>query len=118
MNTRTLVGTALLAVATLTTGCSSSDHPEKPAVTVTVTTAAPTVDRAAARQACVDAWLDLFEAKGSPGIEDEPAVCDQVPGQSAEMYSDAMLQRNQANRDRMDACLEDPTCTELPVTSP
>ncbi|MFD5220304.1 hypothetical protein ACFWMH_21970 [Streptomyces tendae] len=116
---RTRITTAALAVLALTlTACSSDEQPDKPAVTVTETataTATATVDRAAARQACVGAWLDLLTTDDSTSADDEPAICDQVPGQSAEMYAEAIRQHNQANRDRMDACLDDPTCTELPI---
>ncbi|WP_121709317.1 hypothetical protein [Streptomyces sp. E5N91] len=114
MHARTATAAALAVLALTLTACSSEDQPSKPAVTVT-TTATATVDRAAARQACVDAWLDLLTADASTGAEDEPAVCDQVPGQSVEMYMDALQQRNKANRDEVDACLEDPTCTSVPV---
>jgi ABC-type Fe3+-hydroxamate transport system substrate-binding protein len=100
MRTRTALTTALLALVALT-GCSSDssdDEPSKPTPAVTVT---QTVDTAAARRACVDAWAELLQDDEEVGVEDEPAVCDEVPGQSAEMYMEALHERNQANRDAL-----------------
>ncbi|WP_371099917.1 hypothetical protein [Streptomyces sp. PU_AKi4] len=122
MRTRTTT-VGVLAVLTLTlTACSSSDggdgKPETPATTTSssaTASATPTPDQAAARQACIDAWLDLLET-GNADASNEPAVCEQVPGQSAAMYAEALKKRNDANRERMDECLEDPSCTELPTS--
>ncbi|WP_228915938.1 hypothetical protein [Streptomyces sp. DH20] len=117
MRTRTTLAAALLTLAALATGCtsdsnddSSNDKPSEPTATVT-----QTVDTAAARQVCIDAWVALLQGDDEVGVEDEPAACDAVPGQSADMYAEALLKRNEANRERMDECLDDPTCTELPI---
>lgn len=117
MHARTAACAALLTVAALTAGCSSGSSNTEPNEPATVT-ATKTVDQAAARQACVDAWAELLQSNKEVDVEDEPAVCATVPGQSAEMYTEALLQRNKANRDELDACLDDPTCTDWPVPSP
>lgn len=102
--------TALLAVFCLAlAGCSSDGgEPEK---TVTVT-ASPSLSEAEARAACVDAWLTVL--KDTPDVADKPAVCDGLPGQAA-MYAEALQARNQANRDELEACTEDPSCTDFPA---
>lgn len=101
----TAAAVAVLALAL--TACSSTDKPEQPATSTSSAAPSPTVDLAAARKACVAAWLELLEA-GTAEAENEPAVCKQVPGQSAEMFTEATLERNKANRERYDACLENP----------
>ncbi|MFE9923285.1 hypothetical protein ACFYQA_17370 [Streptomyces sp. NPDC005774] len=105
MRTRTAATAVLLALAALTAGCSSdssNDKPSEPTVTAT-----QTVDTAAARQACVDAWAELLQGDEQASAEDEPDVCEQVPGQSAEMYMDALQQRNQANRDALQDLIDE-----------
>jgi hypothetical protein len=62
----------------------------------------------------VDAWVKALDA-GTADADHEPAVCGQVPGQSAEMYAEALLEHNRANRKRLDDCLADPSCTEMPI---
>lgn len=106
------IAAAAVAVLALT-GCSSGsdDKPQAPAGGSAA--ASPTVDREAARRACVNGWLSALER--DPDTEDEPAVCSQVPGQRAAMYAEAVRRQLQGNRDRMDDCLEDPACTELPI---
>lgn len=114
MRTRTTAA-AILAVAALAlTACSSGsdDKPTQPASSSA--SASPPIDRTAARQACVDAWVQALE-DGTADADNEPSVCGAVPGQSAEMYAEALLQHNKANRERLDDCLEDPSCTEMPV---
>jgi hypothetical protein len=103
-----------LALALALTGCSSGDaEPTKPSPSITQS---PTVSEAEARQACVDAWLTLMTADGyNPDAEPvTPSECDGLPGQAA-MYAEALAERNAANRERLDECLEDPSCTEFPV---
>lgn len=114
MRIRTIAaGAAVLALAL--SACSSDETPDRPVVTKTVTASpTPTVDRAAARQACVKAWRELLDA-GTAEAENQPAVCDQVPGQAAAMYAEALRERNEANRERLDDCLDDPSCTEMPL---
>jgi pectin methylesterase-like acyl-CoA thioesterase len=110
--------TALLAAAILAlAGCSSSDDGKPAKATATVTaTKAPSLDAADARQVCVDAWLSVMTTDGyDPDAEPvTPAECEGQSGQ-AEMYAEALQQRNQANRDEIDECLEDLSCTELPI---
>ncbi|EFE65737.1 predicted protein [Streptomyces viridosporus ATCC 14672] len=109
----------LLAAACLTlAGCSSSDSESdkpQPAVTETVT-ATPSLSEAAARQVCIDEWLAIMVE--SPGEEVEfekrPAVCEGLPDQLG-MYSQALLERSAENRRKIDECVEDPTCTSVPI---
>jgi hypothetical protein len=117
---RTITAAAVAVLALTLTACGSNGDngdgkpepaPRSPTATVSAT---PTVDQAAARQACVDAWLELLEA-GDASADKQPAVCEQVPGQSAAMYAEALRKRNEANREQLDECLEDPACTELPI---
>jgi hypothetical protein len=109
--------TAAAAVAVLAlalTACSSSDEPTVPSSSPAVSSS-PSMDRAAARQQCVDEWVTVLEATDDPDVADEPAVCDQVPGQSAAMYAEALRESNAANRKPLDDCLADDSCTELPI---
>jgi hypothetical protein len=106
--------TVVLAVVALAlTGCSSGGN--EPTKTVTVT-ASPSLSAEEARQACVDAWLVVLQETpdDAPDVEDKPAVCEGLSGQ-AEMYAEALMARNQANRDEHDACTRDPACTSWPV---
>jgi hypothetical protein len=114
MRRRGSAAAVVAAVLVLALGaCSGGGKPDRPSATVTATATA-TVDRAAARKACVDAWVKALDA-GTADADHEPAVCGQVPGQSAEMYAEALLEHNRANRERMDDCLADPSCTEMPI---
>jgi hypothetical protein len=118
MHIRRAAVAVLLVLAAATASCSSdstNDKPGKPTATPSATST-PSVDKAAARKACVDAWAALLKEDENVSAEDEPAVCDSAPsGQKAEMYAEALRERNKANRDRLDACLQDPTCTEMPI---
>lgn len=119
MRARTSLAAALLAL-TAVTGCSSDSSDDKPDPTPTtpVATVTQTVDTAAQRAACVDAWAELLQdADAEVDITtDEPAACDGLPaGERTERYMDGLFQRNQANRDRIDECLEDPACTSIPI---
>lgn len=105
----------VLAACLLLVGCSSDGEPEK-AVTVTAT-ASPSLSEAEARQACVDAWLAVMTADDydpDSGLEARPGVCEGLPGQ-ATMYAEALQARNQANRDEIAECVEDPSCTSVPI---
>ena len=105
--------TVLLAAACLAlAGCSSDSEPEKPTVTVTATKT-PERSQAELRAACVDAWAEAIDV----GAEDEePAVCADVEGaQHADMYMEGLRQRNQANRDEIAECVDDPSCTSVPI---
>lgn len=108
--------TVLLAVACLAlAGCSSDRGEPKKTVTATVT-ASPSLSEAEARAACVDAWLAVLKDTPdvAPDVADKPAVCGGLSGQAA-MYAEALQARNQANRDELEACTEDPSCTAWPV---
>lgn len=104
---------ALLAAACLAlAGCSSGGEPEKETVTVTATKT-PERSRAELRAACVDAWAEAIDAGAD---DEEPAVCADVEGaQHADMYMEGLRQRNQANRDEIAECVEDPSCTSVPI---
>lgn len=111
---RATVMPAVILLLTLT-GCSSgSDEPTK-TVTATVT-ASPSLSEAEAKQACVDAWLALMTGDDyDPDTEPEtPGACDGLPGQ-ADMYAEALTERNAANIDELDECLDDPSCTAWPA---
>ena len=107
--------TTALAVASLAlAGCTSDGEPTK---TVTVTaTQSPKLSDTETRQACVDAWLTMMTTDGyDPDAEPEtPAACDGLSGQ-AEMYAEALRERNAANREELDECLADPSCTSMPI---
>ena len=107
---------AALAVAGLAlAGCSSSDGGGTPKATVTVTKA-PKLSAAEKRKACVDAWAKLFhENADADQIADEPAACTDASGDHYGMYFDGMMQRNRENQDAARKCLDDPSCTALPV---
>jgi len=109
-----LLAAACFALAGCSDSSSDDDKPQ-PAVTETVT-ATPSLSQAEARQACIDEWLAIMTE--SPGeevdFEAQPAVCEGLPKQ-LEMYSQAVLERGAANRERIDECVEDPTCTSVPI---
>jgi hypothetical protein len=109
--------TALLLAAAcfLLAGCSSGGEPEKATVTVTATPS-PSLDEAAAKTACTDAWYalmtsDSYDPDGEPAT---PSECDGLSGQ-ADLYFEALQRRNAEARESFDACTEDPACTEWPV---
>ncbi|WP_112466679.1 hypothetical protein [Streptomyces triticisoli] len=114
MHTRT-TAMAVAVLALVLSACSSK--PDQPDATPTATaTATPTIDQAAARQACVDAWADVLQADPDAGLEDEPVPCDGLPkGDRIDRYMEGLQQRNKANRDRVAACVEDPACTSVPI---
>lgn len=102
----------LAAVAFALSGCSGDSEPEEPAVTVTATKA-PERSQAELRAACVDAWAEAIDADADA---EEPAVCADVEGaQHADMYMEGLRQRNQANRDEIAECVDDPSCTSVPI---
>lgn len=108
MRTTTLLLAALFAV----TGCSSDAEPEKATVTVTATKT-PERSQTELRAACVDAWAEAIDAGAG---DEEPAVCAGVEGaQHADMYMEGLRQRNQANRDEIAECVDDPSCTSVPI---
>ncbi|MDX3645322.1 hypothetical protein [Streptomyces sp. MB09-02B] len=109
--TTTLLAAACLALA----GCSDGGEEPTKTVTATVTTS-PSLSEAEAKQACVKAWLALMTADGyDPDAEPAtPDECGNLPGQ-ADMYAEALAQRNAANRESLDECLENPACTGWPV---
>ncbi|UJV42071.1 hypothetical protein [Streptomyces sp. AMCC400023] len=108
-HTTTLLTAACLALAS----CSGNTEPAKPSPSATQS---PTISDADARQTCVDAWHALMTADDyDPDAEPKtPGACDGLTGQAA-MYAEALAERNAENRERLDECLDDPTCTKFPV---
>ncbi|MEV2228393.1 hypothetical protein AB0H69_07410 [Streptomyces phaeochromogenes] len=111
--------TALLTVAVLAlagcSGSSKSDEPEKPAATVTASKS-PKVSAEEARAGCVDAWAALLQENADADIDQAPAECDGVgEGEQLDAYMDGLQERNQANRDEIAECVEDPACTSVPI---
>lgn len=117
MRIRTTTATVVTVLALALAGCSSSDSDGKPepAASSTSASASPSVDPAVARQACKDGWLQGLQ-DGSVDKGQIPSECDGVPN-SAQIGVEALQERNAANRERMDDCLADPACTELPIAS-
>ncbi|MEH0578980.1 hypothetical protein QBA54_31925 [Streptomyces sp. B21-108] len=71
---------------------------------------------AAARAACVTAWADVIQTNPDAGVEDEPGACDGLPeGDRLDRYMDGLKQHNQANRDKIAECADDPSCTSVPL---
>lgn len=105
------------AVLVLTLGaCSSSDggggggDDRKPSASAT-----PTLDQAAQREACVTAWAEAIQA-GQDDVNQEPEACAGLPASDRlDRYMEGLQQRNQGNRDEIADCVEDPTCTSVPV---
>ncbi|MER7806154.1 hypothetical protein [Streptomyces sp900116325] len=117
MRTR-ITAAALVAaglLATLTACGSSDDSDGKPTPTVTAT-ATRTVDSAAARQGCVDAWADTISNRPSDFDPDtdtdpEPAECKGLPEDDwTDRYMEGLHASNQrgidALQDRIDEASE------------
>lgn len=117
MRIRTTTAAVTMVVACALAGCSSSGDDSKPgpAASSSTPSASASVDKAAARQACKEGWRKGLE-DGSVDKGQIPAECAGVPN-SAQIGMEALQERNAANRDRMDDCLEDPSCTEWPLDS-
>jgi len=103
MHVRTAAVACLLALAA-TTGCSSgSGSDDKPATTATpVASATPTVDQAAARQACLDAVKAAIDANAADTEADKPAECASLDDSAyLDAYMDALEQHNKEGRDAL-----------------
>lgn len=111
----TTAAVLLTAAAFALTGCSSSDP--KPEATVTATaTKTPTQSAAELRAACVNAWAAVLQEDADSDPDQAPSDCAGVPeSDQLDAYMDGLQQRNQANRDSAKDCLDDPTCTSLPI---
>ncbi|WP_406398791.1 hypothetical protein [Streptomyces uncialis] len=119
---RTRTTTALLTAGILAlTGCSSSSEDDaEPKATATVTaTQTPTISAEAARVACVDAWAEVISSRPDgfdPETDDDvaPIECDDVTGAShTDMYMEGLRKSNEAGRDELAECLDDPACTDF-----
>ena len=116
MRIRTTAAVTITALCLALAGCSSSDDGKpEPTANSTSASASPSVDQAAAQEACKDGWRKGL-ADGSVDKGQIPAECAGVPN-SAQIGMEALQERNAANRERMDDCLADPACTELPIAS-
>lgn len=115
MRTRTTAAAVIAVLALTLSACSSGgdDKPSQPASSSAA--ASPSVDPAAARKTCVDAWAEEIRLNPNSGEGDEPAACSQVPGDRETLYGEAVRQKIQNGRDQIDECLADPACTELPI---
>lgn len=110
--------TALLAAAALAlAGCSSNGDAGTPKATATVTaTKTPALSAAEQRKACVAAWAKLLHENADAGIDEAPAECGKVAeGDQLDAYMEGLQQRNKENRGEARKCLDDPSCTALPV---
>jgi hypothetical protein len=111
--------TLLVAACLALSGCSASSDDEPPAKASGTVTEGPSLSDAEARQACVDDWARWYEEKPK-GYDPETDPLPELPAcegraDSAELGFEALKERNEANRERLDACLEDPACSEFPI---
>lgn len=112
----------LLTAVTLTalTGCSGGDGKEPAETTVTVTKT-PELTAEEKRAECVDGWADTISSRPAdwdPDVDDdpEPTECAGLPEDDwLDMYYDGLAQSNEAGREELGECLDDPACTSLPV---
>lgn len=117
MAPRRFAAVAVLAAAVLALAGCSSGSDDKPQKTVTATvTKTPKLSAAEQRKACVTAWAKVLHANADADQNlDEPAACADVSGDHYGMYFDGMMQRNRENQEEARKCLDDPSCTALPV---
>ncbi|MFI7137208.1 hypothetical protein ACIBQ5_05395 [Streptomyces massasporeus] len=100
MNARTVTCFALLTLAALTASCSSGGDSDKPASPAPTVTATKTVDPAAARKACVDAWADVIASRPEDwdpetGEDPEPSECAGLPADDyTDMYMEGLSAAN------------------------
>jgi hypothetical protein len=120
MRTRTTI-LALLLTAGLA-GCSSGGGEAEPKETVTATvTESPKLSAEEARAACVEAWAATIGARPDDfnpetDSDPEPEACKGLPEDEwTDRYMEGLQQSNQENRDEMQDCLDDPTCTRFPI---
>lgn len=115
MRTRTTAAAITAGLLTLVVGavgCSSNDtgKTDKPSATVTAT---QTVDAAAARQACVNAWADTISNRPEnfdPDTDDdaEPEVCKGLPDDDwTDRYMDGLKESNQRGRDALQDLIDE-----------
>lgn len=113
--TRTRYAATLTIAALALAGCTNSGGNSTPKATVTVTKT-PKLSAAEQRKACVDAWAKVLHKNADADqTADEPAACTDASGDHYGMYFDGMMQRNRENQDAAQKCLDDPSCTALPV---
>jgi outer membrane murein-binding lipoprotein Lpp len=107
--TITLLAAACLALA----GCSSSDSDgDKPAKPTPAASETPTLSAEEQVQACVDA----VAADPDGAEENRPAECAELDsGEWLDALFDGTRQANEANRREIAECVEDPTCTSVPI---
>ncbi len=111
MNTRTTAATVLLALAAFTAGCSSDNTTgDKPTATATpAASPTPTIDQAAARQACVDAVAAIpADDNGEVPSEPVPDECQTLTdGDYLDAYTDGIQQSNQDGRDALQDLIDE-----------
>lgn len=118
MNLRTAAAAVAVAVLALSGCAGGNDAPKpKPSAVFSSATSSPSVDQSAAGAACKDAWRQAVEDgaidDGSVSAENHPAECEGVK-RSAQLGADAIREHTQENRQRLEACEDDPSCTEFP----
>ncbi|MFM9542308.1 hypothetical protein [Streptomyces turgidiscabies] len=110
MNARTAAVTVLLALAAFTAGCSSDSTTDKPAATATpAASPTPSIDQAAARQACVDAVAAIpADDNGEVPSEPVPDECKALTdGDYLDAYMDGIGQANQDGRDALQDLIDE-----------
>jgi len=109
MRTRKAAFAILLTLAAFTAGCSSSTDNKPSKTDSTTLSATPTVDQAAARQACVDAVAKLPAGENgevpSEPVPDECATLSQADYLKA--YVDGIEQSNQQGRDTLQDLIDE-----------
>lgn len=115
MHSRTVAAALAVLALAFAGACSSDGEGSVPKPSGSSAAASPTVDPAVARKACVDAWAEAIRQDPDSGEADVPVACSQVSDDRSTLYGEAVRQKVQEGRDRMDACLEDPACTEMPI---
>lgn len=113
MRSRTATAALCLLALALTGACGSSGDP---APEDSRTSASPTFD-AAARQACVEAWADVFEQRvddvDKVDVEDDqPSACKDLPDRPTSMFADGLKLKLDRGREELADCMDDPACAE------
>jgi len=112
---RTTAIATLATVVLIVAGCSNSSGND-PKPTATVTTTKTQLSAAEQRTVCVDAWATLLQDNADASVDEAPSDCDGVPeGDKLDAYMEGLQEHNEANRDAAKDCIDDPTCTALPV---
>jgi hypothetical protein len=110
MHIRRAAAAALLTLALGATGCSGQADDAKPSEPTTAAASrTPTVDAAAARQACVDAVAGIAaDANGEVPSEPVPDECASLSQSDyLKAYMDGIEQSNQEGRDALQDLIDE-----------